>query len=67
MATRFYESWKINMAWRTFGTGSANVLPMTDKEKKEVDKKVKIPFGFSLEGVKLANPELTNDDEDDKV
>jgi len=55
------------MAWRTFGTGSANVLPMTDKEKKEVDKKVKIPFGFSLEGVKLANPELTNDDEDDKV
>ena len=61
------SGWGYNRNFRTFSTGSANVLPMTDKEKKEIEKKgVKISFGFSLDRVKNDNQDLTFREEDDK-
>ena len=62
------SGWGYNRNFRTFSTGSANVLPMTDKEKKEIEKKsVKISFGFSLDRVKNDNQDLTNEDDNDRM
>lgn len=62
------KGWGYRRDFRTFGTGSANVLPMTDKEKKEIEKKgVKISFGFSLDRVKNDNHDLTDNNENDRM
>lgn len=51
--------------FRTFSTGSASIIQMTEEEKKEVEEKekVKIPFGFCNDD----NQTLTDDTKDDKV
>lgn len=62
------NGWGYRRDFRTFGTGSANTLPMSDKEKKEVGKKeVKISFGFSLDRIKNDNQDLTDNDNDDRM
>ena len=49
--------------FRTFSTGSASTVHMTEEEKKEVEQKVKIPFGFCNDD----NQTLTDEEKDDKV